>query len=110
MPRRGTRGNGRREGSGSAAIPVATRGSLLAVGVAQLVRAPDCGSGGRRFDPGRSPLVCLPVRRGSPRRGLTARAGSGKLNAPYAVGSVGGVVAEPYRVSEPPPKQHPERG
>jgi hypothetical protein len=26
------------------------------VGVAQLVRAPDCGSGGRRFDPGRSPL------------------------------------------------------
>ncbi len=24
-------------------------------GVAQLVRAPDCGSGGRRFDPGRSP-------------------------------------------------------
>jgi hypothetical protein len=24
--------------------------------VAQLVRAPDCGSGGRRFDPGLSPL------------------------------------------------------
>ena len=25
------------------------------VSVAQLVRAPDCGSGGRRFDPDRSP-------------------------------------------------------
>ncbi len=25
------------------------------VGVAQLVRAPDCGSGGRRFDSGHSP-------------------------------------------------------
>ena len=25
--------------------------------VAQLVRAPDCGSGGRRFDPGRPPWV-----------------------------------------------------
>ena len=30
------------------------------VGVAQLVRAPDCGSGGRRFDPGRSPSKALP--------------------------------------------------
>ncbi len=29
------------------------RGSM--VGVAQSVRAPDCGSGGRRFDPGRPP-------------------------------------------------------
>src|SRR5690606_21420449 len=29
------------------------------VGVAQSVRAPDCGSGGRRFDPGRSPLQAL---------------------------------------------------
>src|SRR5687768_11416707 len=27
------------------------------VGVAQLVRAPDCGSGGRGFDPRRSPLT-----------------------------------------------------
>ncbi len=25
--------------------------------VAQLVRAPDCGSGGRRFEPGHSPII-----------------------------------------------------
>lgn len=28
-------------------------------GVAQLVRAPDCESGGRRFDPGRPPQITL---------------------------------------------------
>ena len=33
---------------------------VFLVGVAQLVRAPDCGSGGRRFDSGRSPLFLLP--------------------------------------------------
>ena len=30
------------------------------VNVAQLVRAPDCGSGGRRFKPGLSPMKMLP--------------------------------------------------
>ena len=29
----------------------------LMVGVAQLVRAPDCGSGGRRFNSGRPPFA-----------------------------------------------------
>ena len=28
----------------------------IMVGVAQLVRAPDCGSGGRRFEPGLPPI------------------------------------------------------
>ena len=31
------------------------------VGIAQLVSAPDCGSGGRRFDPGYSPHFAGPA-------------------------------------------------
>ena len=38
------------------AFPLGFSPSSLMVGVAQLVRAPDCGSGGRRFNSGRPPF------------------------------------------------------
>lgn len=56
--------NGRRDGL-RARCPVGRESSNLSdrtnmVGVAQLVRAPDCGSGGRRFESGHSPQnICI---------------------------------------------------
>ena len=40
---------------GAASCLSVPAGARSMVGVAQSVRAPDCGSGGRRFDPGRPP-------------------------------------------------------
>ena len=46
----------------------------ILVGVAQLVRAPDCGSGGRRFNSARPPFF-----------GFSNRAGSGRETPPEEI-------------------------
>ena len=37
-------------------LGISSRARITMVGIAQLVRAPDCDSGGRRFESGYSPL------------------------------------------------------
>ena len=69
------------------------------VGVAQSVRAPDCGSGGRRFDSGRPPLGRAVAARARWRPPGPRRVDSFPIFPDLLTGQAVGLTIEVYRAS-----------